>query len=126
MLKPEEVRVGLLVWWDRLGIQSPCQITEVSEGSFALLSINDTSVPRIHMNSAALHEMRVCTLKDVEQYMEDERKKFEAVVAEKRRELTKAQTHLDNLKETHMRMFQEMSVEQVEPAKLLEAILTVM
>lgn len=98
MLTPEEVRVGLLVWWDRPEADCPCVIEEINKNTtFALRTIHD-SVVTAHPRHHIMEELRTCTREEVTEYVSKLRRNFENEVSEARRILSEKQTNLDNMK----------------------------
>lgn len=84
MLKPEQLKVGLLVWWRRNGSHygsswsCPCVVTTVipEENAFQVRSLDDfkeTSRLAIERgpesDPSSLTEMRICSTEEVKDYL---------------------------------------------------------
>ena len=101
MIAPEELKVGLFVWWSAgrhfSSWSCPCVVSDVGDKSFRVKSLDnfmeteDLSKVRTVEDPGVLHEMRICTLEEVRQY-------FMGQLREKEDEVIKAQRTLEDRK----------------------------
>ena len=102
MVKKEDVKPGLLVWWSAERYMSswscPAVVTAVEGGCFRVRSLdNFKETAPLRMDdvsggdkSVLTSEMRPCTLDEVKDYFKERRREFEDTITEKIRDLKDA------------------------------------
>lgn len=103
MVRKEDVKPGLLVWWSAERYMNswscPAVVTVVEEKWFRVRNLDDfkETVP-LRMDdvsggdkSVLTSEMRVCTLDEVKDYFKERRREFEDTITKKIRGLKDAQ-----------------------------------
>ena len=93
MIKKEDLKVGLLVWWTRNGDWSswdcPCVVTYVNieENWFRVLSFDDMKETEHELaidesDKTSLSEMKIVTVDDVVEYFDDSNKDSKGKISE--------------------------------------------
>ncbi len=114
MLKKEDLKVGLLIWWSAerymRGWSCPAIVTEASDKSFKVRSLDDfkeTDDLRMeddpeglpYKDESSRKEMRICTMDEVKEYFKKSMRVMEDKVTENQRALTDAQSNLTEYQE---------------------------
>ena len=106
MIKKEEMKPGLLVWWSANRYMKswscPAIVTVVDEESFKVQSLDDfKETEPLRMNdipnldkSVRNTEMRICTTEEVLDYFKNRTRHLEDIVISKTRELKDAEDQL--------------------------------
>ncbi len=111
MVRKEDVKPGLLVWWSAerymSGWSCPAVVTVVEEKWFRVRSLDDfKETDPLRMDdvpsgdkSVLTSEMRICTLDEVKEYFKKRKRKFEDTITEKIRDLKDAQDAMAGFEE---------------------------
>ena len=110
MIKKEDMKPGVLVWWsaDRYmrSWSCPAIVTAVTEKWFRVRSLDDfKETNKLRMNdvpdfdkSPRTFEMRLCTMDEVQEYFKKQKRDLEDEVYHKKRALKDAQERLHEYK----------------------------